>query len=121
MYINNNLIYILFTLTITYSYKIIHLLKQNNFIKNKNLDNRFDSIKDTDWNMICAFIGYTSSVINNLTIEGVGNRISETILMNMYNEKKPVESVIEKEKVINPLKKKKKTHKYKDNVITITL
>jgi len=92
----------------------------NNFIKNKNLDNRFDSIKDTAWNMICAFIGYTSSVINNLTIEGVGNRISETILMNMYNEKKPVESVIEKEKVINPLKKKKKTHKYKDYVITIT-
>jgi triosephosphate isomerase len=36
MHINNNLIYILFTLTITYSYKIIHLLKQNNFIKNKN-------------------------------------------------------------------------------------
>ena len=116
----------------------------NNFIKNKNLDNRFDSIKGPEWHIICAFIAYTSSVINKLTIEGVGNRIAETILTNMYNEKKPVEPdvepivepivepdvepdvepivepIVKKEKVINPLKKKKKTHKYKDYVITIT-
>jgi alkylated DNA repair dioxygenase AlkB len=93
------------------------------FIKDKNLDNRL--IADPESDITCSFIAYTQDIFNNLTIEGVGNRIVETILSNMYTEMKPIsEPIIEKEtkiteKVIEPLKKKK-THKYKDYAITVT-
>ena len=66
------------------------------FIKDKNLDNRIITHPESD--IICSFIAYTQDIFNNLTIEGVGNRIVETILSNMYTEMKPIsEPIIEKE------------------------
>ena len=50
------------------------------FIKDKNLDNRL--IADPESDITCAFIAYTQDIFNNLTIEGVVNRIVETILSN---------------------------------------